>query len=319
MTNKREDQKAWDAIASFWHDRMGEGNDFVDVLIWPVVQRLLPPVNGLRVIDIGCGNGLYSRKLASEGAHVHAIDYSHRMIEHARSASRGQAIEYEVLDASNSNELNRLPTSRFDVAVSTMVLMDMVDVPPLLAALPRILGPGGSFVFATAHPCFNSPHAKLQDWSRNDEVAGPPTVRVDAYRTPSRSYDMAMRGQPVNTLFFHRPIADLLRPAFSAGLVLDALEEPCFPANHENTRPNSWGGRFHEFPAVLVGRLRNVRTNDVPRGHHPRSRGSFERRRCRGADGSGTKSVALVWSAVQGAFRQFGGLPAGQPRAEHII
>ena len=140
-----------------------------------------------------------------------------------------------------------------------MVLMDMVDIEPLLATLPRILAAKGCFVFATAHPCFNSPHAKLLDSSADHAAGGAPTVRVNAYRTPSRSYDMAMRGQPVKTVFFHRPIADLLRPAFAAGLVLDALEEPCFPASHENSRPNSWGGRFHEFPAVLMGRLRNIR------------------------------------------------------------
>lgn len=254
---KREDQEAWDAIASFWHDRMGECNDFVGVLIWPVVRRLLPPLDGLRIIDIGCGNGLYARKLASEGARVHAIDYSARMIEHARAATHGQAIEFEVLDASAPRDLDRLPTGGFDVAVSTMVLMDMVDIGPLLGSLPRILVRGGSFVFATAHPCFNSPHARPEN-PDGPEAARRATVRVAKYRTPSRSHDMALRGQPVKTLFFHRPISDLLRPAFSAGLVLDALEESCFPANHESGRPESWGGRFHEFPPVLIGRLRNL-------------------------------------------------------------
>ncbi len=76
MPTRREDREAWNAIASFWHGHMGEGNDFVDVLIWPIVHRLLPPLNGLRVIDVGCGNGLYARRLASEGAPVRAIDFS---------------------------------------------------------------------------------------------------------------------------------------------------------------------------------------------------------------------------------------------------
>ncbi len=58
-------------------------------------------------------------------------------------------------------------------------------------------------------------------------------------------------------LCFHRPLSELLRPAFEAGLVLDALEESGFPPEHpQGSKPDSWGGRFHEFPAVIVGRFR---------------------------------------------------------------
>lgn len=179
------------------------------------------------------------------------------MIEHARAATSDDGVEYEVLDASDQGSLDRLPTNGFDAAVSTMVLMDMVDTGPFLRSLPRFLASGGAFVFATAHPCFNSPHAHLESEGPNREGGAPAAVRVDAYRMPSCSRDMAMRGQPVKTPFFHRAISDLLRPVFSAGLVLDALEEACFPPDHDSGRRNSWGGRFSEFPAVLAGRFRN--------------------------------------------------------------
>ena len=32
---------AWNANAAHWDERMGEGNDFVNVLIWPTLQRML--------------------------------------------------------------------------------------------------------------------------------------------------------------------------------------------------------------------------------------------------------------------------------------
>jgi len=258
MVDKREERQAWDAIAYYWHERMGEGNDFVDVLIWPVVRRLLPRLSGLRVLDVGCGNGLYARKLAAEGARVLAIDFSARMIEHATTSTDQGQIEYRVLDATDQDELDKLPTEGFDAALCTMVLMDMAEIQPLMQSLPRILVPGGSFVFATAHPCFNSPHAHLQDGTSGSTAVPSSSIRVDAYQTPSRSHDMAMRGQPAATLFFHRSISALLRPAFAAGLVLDALEESSFSTDHESGGPNSWGGRLAEFPAVLAGRMRRL-------------------------------------------------------------
>jgi hypothetical protein len=62
---------------------------------------------------------------------------------------------------------------------------------------------------------------------------------------------VAITGQPEPQPYFHRPISALLRPAFEAGLVLDALEEPSFAAaESEGFR------RAPAFPPVLVCWLR---------------------------------------------------------------
>lgn len=260
----REDLNAWNAVAAFWHENMGEGNDFVEVLIWPMVRKLLPDLRGLRVLDVGCGNGLYARKLASHGARVTAIDYSSGMIAHARSATPDDGIEYRLVDATNTGALGELAGEDFDAVISTMVLMDMSEIGPLFRSLPGLLRPGGTFVFATAHPSFNSPHAHLEAEDARDRTR--PSVRVTAYRSSSRTRDIAIRGQPTRTLFFHRPLSELLRPGFEAGLVLDALEEAAFPPDHaRGESPASWGGRFSEFPAVLVGRFSKIRAGEPGR------------------------------------------------------
>ena len=36
-----ETRDAWNVNAAYWDERMGEGNDFVEVLIWPALQRML--------------------------------------------------------------------------------------------------------------------------------------------------------------------------------------------------------------------------------------------------------------------------------------
>ena len=55
---------AWNANASAWDARMGEGNDFVEFLQWPAILALLDPQPGQHILDAACGNGLMSRRLA---------------------------------------------------------------------------------------------------------------------------------------------------------------------------------------------------------------------------------------------------------------
>ena len=76
-------REAWDMNARFWDERMAEGNDFFISLIWPSVEKLLRPTPGEKFLDIACGNGLTSRRLAQAGADVVAFDFSEEMIRAA--------------------------------------------------------------------------------------------------------------------------------------------------------------------------------------------------------------------------------------------
>ena len=49
---KREARTAWNENAAFWDEKMGEGNDFFEVLVWPPTMRLLQVEQGHRVLDI---------------------------------------------------------------------------------------------------------------------------------------------------------------------------------------------------------------------------------------------------------------------------
>jgi len=101
-------REAWDANAEHWDSRMGdEGNDFFNVLCWPVLASLLDVQPGQHILDIACGNGLTSRRLAALGANVTAFDFSANLIEkaNARSNNYQSLITYHVLDATDEQAL----------------------------------------------------------------------------------------------------------------------------------------------------------------------------------------------------------------------
>jgi 2-polyprenyl-3-methyl-5-hydroxy-6-metoxy-1,4-benzoquinol methylase len=256
-----ETRAAWDENAAFWDERMGEGNDFVELLTWPPTVRLLGLEAGERVLDVACGNGLTSRRLAAMGANVVGFDFSAEMIAHAnrRTAGGMGSIEYHVLDATDEAALVALGEGRFDAAICHMALFDMAEIDPLLRALARLLRPGGRFVFSVTHPCFNNSYtthaAELED--REGEIVTTYSVKTSRYMTPSVRHGLAIIGQPRPQLYFDRPLHVLFGAAFEAGFVLDGLEERAFPPDHAPARnPLSWSGSFSEIPPVLVARMR---------------------------------------------------------------
>ena len=265
MATSDEDNRkaldAWNTNARFWDERMGEGNDFFNVLVWPAVERLLQPRPGMRLLDVSCGNGLTSRRLAGLGASVVAVDFSEELITLARKRSHGQKIDYRVIDATDRNALVGLGEATFEGALCNMALMDIAEVQTLMTALATLVQPGGPFVFSVLHPGFNNPStvqlAELEDCEGTFTTTY--AVKVSRYLTSFTRLGAAMHGQPVAHPYFHRSLGTLLGAGFDAGLVLDGFEERAFPPGHpEGTMPLSWSGRFSEIPPVLVARMRRV-------------------------------------------------------------
>jgi 2-polyprenyl-3-methyl-5-hydroxy-6-metoxy-1,4-benzoquinol methylase len=251
----------WDKNADFWNDQMGEGNEFHRVLNAPAQERLLNLSSGDLVLDIGCGNGQFARRMAALGAHVVAFDASPRMIENARAntTESSQHIDYRVVDATDRSALLALGERRFDAAVSTMTMMDMASIEPLLSSLRIMLKPASRFVFSVCHPCFNSGGVKLvaeQATSEEGVLSTRYSVSVSDYVRPRPTKGVAMKDQPVAQYYFDRPLSVLLNACFTSGFVLDGLEEPTFHTSNDDGRA-SWRN-ITEIPPLLVARMKLI-------------------------------------------------------------
>ncbi len=99
--------------------------------------ELLAPAPGERVLDLGCGDGALSEKLAASGAIVVAVDASAEQIESARARGLdarvmgGEKLEYEA---------------EFDAVFSNAALHWMKDTQAVIDGVWRALKPGGRFV-----------------------------------------------------------------------------------------------------------------------------------------------------------------------------
>jgi 2-polyprenyl-6-hydroxyphenyl methylase/3-demethylubiquinone-9 3-methyltransferase len=101
-----------------------------------------------RVLDIGCGGGLLAESLARQGAQVSAIDLAPSMIEIAQLHAHESQLQIDYQIASAEQFAQTAPGA-FDV-ITCMELIEHVPSPAtLLAAIARLLRPGGDLFIST--------------------------------------------------------------------------------------------------------------------------------------------------------------------------
>lgn len=258
-----ENRDIWNANATWWDERIGDGNDFQNYLIEPASEALLEITPGDEVLDVACGGGRFTRRMADLGAKVLAFDQAEFFIARARerteTRSAGGHIDFRVMDAGDDRALAELPDAGFDKAVCTMALMDMPDAEPLFRHLVRLLRPRGSFVFTVTHPCFHSAGvASVAEQSENTDgrLVVENGVKVYRYLTPFARKSEGILGQPMPQYVFHRPLHVLLAYGFRHGMVVDGLLEPRLP-ELETTSELSWK-RMTDVPPVMAVRMRRT-------------------------------------------------------------
>ncbi len=114
-----------------------------------VNQHLGVPLEGVRVLDVGCGGGLLAESMAQRGAVVVGIDASEKAISVAttHAAQSGLAIDYRVTSA---EELAKTG-AQFDVITAFEIVEHVANLKSFIGALSKLLKPGGLLLIATVN------------------------------------------------------------------------------------------------------------------------------------------------------------------------
>ena len=107
--------------------------------------RLMPDLNGLEVLEIGCGGGAFSRLLVEKFPSIKltAVDISEVAINAAKKS--GQGIRFEVGDAEHLD----FPDQSFDFIFSCETLEHLPHPVNMTGEIYRLLKPGKKFILTT--------------------------------------------------------------------------------------------------------------------------------------------------------------------------
>jgi ubiquinone/menaquinone biosynthesis C-methylase UbiE len=218
---------SWDRVAGWYDDLISEKqNDHYEEVIMPGTLRLISPWAGMRVLDVACGQGVLSRRLATLGVRVTGVDASAQLISAAkgRGASAERDVptpEYFVGDA---RELDRLELRGFDGAACVMALGNIEPLEPVFRGVAGALEVGGSFTFVVAHPAFRAPGQTSWGW---DEAERRQYRRVEGYlSTGQKAIQMHPgRDSSIVTWTFHRPLQAYAKVLAETGFGIEMIEE----------------------------------------------------------------------------------------------
>jgi SAM-dependent methyltransferase len=231
MTDLREDPAtldpgtAWDKGAAAWDTFVESGADYYRTEIHgPALVAACEPIAGLRVLDLGCGQGWFSRQLARRGALVTGIDLSAGQIANARrhEATEPLGITYQQLNAEQIAA--HWPPESFDLITACVVLHDLPDAAAVLSGARQLLVPGGRFAFSIMHPMTDLPY----DWAPG-ESGGHGALKIERYFDIGPRvvhWNMARLTASWESPAWHRTLSEWSDLIAEAGLRIRRLSEP---------------------------------------------------------------------------------------------
>ena len=172
----------------------------------PEILRLAGDVDGLRVLDAGCGAGQVAEALRTRGAVVSGFDQSAAML--ALAAERlGDDIDLRVADLAAPLPY---PDAAFDLVVASLSLHYVEDWSAALAEVRRVLAPDGRLLVSVIHPVVYA-------------VVYPD---ADYFALTQYTEDYVFGGRPARMTYWHRPPQDVLNAFIEAGFRIAQVTEP---------------------------------------------------------------------------------------------
>jgi SAM-dependent methyltransferase len=217
---------SWDAAAERWaetgHERWADPR--IRWGTWSVPEdelHLLPDVEGLDVVELGCGTGFFSSWLARRGAHPVGLDNSSRQLASARTFQHEFGVRFPLVHG----DAERAPfrDASFDLAVSEYGAIIWCDPYRWIPEAARLLRPDGHLV------CFGNSYLLTLTFPDEGEKATKTLQRphFGMHRFNNEDHESG-------SVEFHIPHGEMIRLLRDSGFEIEALVEVGAPSTADD-------------------------------------------------------------------------------------
>lgn len=211
-------------------------NDRIEIpAVLSLINSHFKSLKGIKVLDIGCGLGSYSKTLAKKGANVTAIDVSRKMVEITKKECAGLNVKclcQNILDTDESED-------KYDLVIAGFMLGYFQDLETYFKKFRKLLAENSIVITSSIHP------AKVDYKSHNRATS-------DYFSSKFYASDFLDKESP---LPLHRwIIEDVTVAAQSQGFATQVIAEPkpkC-PPNSGSKHPKETFYMKHPSVAIYV-------------------------------------------------------------------
>ncbi len=227
VRNRDELKREWLELSQAWiKQARGGRNSTRTGMLDPPMLEACGSVEGLRILDCGCGEGRFCRILVERGAaYVLGLDLCEPLIE-AASGLQSERDAYRVADV---QDLGFIEDETFDLAVSYLNQCDLPDFNANNREVLRLLRKWGRFIVANLHPM----RSALGAWLRTNDGIKQHVMLDNYFDEGERRWKML----DVEFTNFHRSLSTYIRGFLDAGFGVSGIVEPTVTAERLTAYP----------------------------------------------------------------------------------
>ena len=217
---------SWGNVSDWYDHTVEDVDSYQQKVILPNLLRIVDPKNGVRVLDVGCGTGVFSRAFAEKGGIVLGLDLGSELIEIARQRAvlKPGVLGQEKYVVCSADDLSKIQETDFDVATIVLAIQNMKNLDKVIGEVNKKIKKGGRLILVMNHPTFRIP--QNSDWYY-DEKSKIQYRKIARYMS---EIEIPILMNPGNrnskkTYSFHRPLQVYVKSLAKNGFVITKLEE----------------------------------------------------------------------------------------------
>jgi ubiquinone/menaquinone biosynthesis C-methylase UbiE len=219
MENKNT---SWGNVSDWYDNTVEDTDSYQQKVILPNLMRIVAPAKGVKILDVGCGTGTFSRAFSEKGAEVVGVDVGLELLDIAEKKNTdSMEVKYVLASADN---LSKIKDGEFDTATIVLAIQNMKNLDAVMSEVSKKIKEGGKLVVVINHPSFRIP--QNSDWYYDEKD------RIQ-YRKIARymsEIEIPILMNPGNknskkTYSFHRPLQMYVKSLVKNSIFIIKLEE----------------------------------------------------------------------------------------------